>query len=69
MEPPGVLFHSLIEDKGPVLSAVLVPFESNRWVLCPWAVSLFRKLCPAPFRPGTDICVYEHITFVTFVLL
>ena len=64
-----VSFHLLIEDKGPVLSAILVPFESNPWVLCPWAMSLFQKSCPAPFPPGTDICVYEHIIFVTFVLL
>ena len=42
MEPPGVLFHSLIEDKGPVLSAILVPFDSNWFMLCPWAMSFFR---------------------------
>ena len=62
-------FHLLIEDKGPVLSVILVPFDSNCCVLCPWTLSLFQKLCPAPFPPFTDICVYEHITFVTFVLL
>ena len=48
MEPPGVLFHSLIEDKGPVLSAILVPFDSNRFMLCPSYVIL-SKVVPCPF--------------------
>ena len=50
-------FHLLIEDQGLVLSAILVPFDSNwfMWfVLCPWAMLFFQKLCPAPFPPVTE---------------
>ena len=48
MEPPAVLFHLLIEDKGRVLSAILVPFDSNRFMLCPSYVIL-SKVVPCPF--------------------
>ena len=51
MAPLGVSFHLLIEDQGLVLSAILVPFDSNWFMLCPWAMSFFQKLCPAPFPP------------------
>ena len=36
-----------------VMSAILVPFDSNQFMLCPWAMSSFQKLCPAPFPPVT----------------
>ena len=49
--PLGVSFHLLIEDQGLVLSAIWVPFDSNWFSLCSWAVSFFHKLCPAPFLP------------------
>ena len=49
----GVSFHLLIEDQGLVLSALLVPFDFNQFRLCPWAMSFFQKLCPAPFPPVT----------------
>ena len=44
-----------LADWGPslVLSAILVPFDSNQFMLCPWAMSSFQKLCPAPFPPVT----------------
>ena len=54
MEPLGVSFHLLIEDQGLVevdLSAILDPSDSNWFMLCPWAMSLFQKLCPALFPP------------------
>ena len=54
MEPLGVSFHLLIEDQGLVevdLSAILDPSDSNWFMLCPWAVSFFQKLCLAPFPP------------------
>ena len=63
MAPLGVLFHLLVEDRGLVLSAILVPFDSNQFMLCPWAMSFFQKLCPAPFSPvavvvvGVRVCV------------
>ena len=55
MAPLGVLFHLLTEDQGPVLSAILVPFDSNRFRLCPRAMSFFQKLCPAPFPPVIQV--------------
>ena len=33
--PLGVSFHLLIEDQGLVLPAILVPFDSNWFMLCP----------------------------------
>ena len=52
--PLGVSFHLLIEDQDHVLSAILVPLDSNQLMLCPWAMSFFQKLCPAPFPPVTN---------------
>ena len=49
--PLGVSFHLLIEDLGLVLSAILVPFDSDQFMLCPWAMSSFQKLCPALSPP------------------
>ena len=54
MVPLGVSFSLLIENHGLVdvdLSAILDPFDFNRFVLYLWAMSLFQKLCPAPFPP------------------
>ena len=51
MAPLGVSFHLLIEDQGLVLSAILVPFDSTQFMLCPWAMPFFQKLCPASFPP------------------
>ena len=47
----GVSFHLLIEDQGLVLSAILVPFDSNQLMSCSWAMSFFQKLCLASFAP------------------
>ena len=52
----GVLFNLLIEDGGLIkvdLSAILDPFNSNQFMLCPWAMLFFQKLCLAPFPPVT----------------
>ena len=35
MAPLGMSFHLLIEDQGLVLSTILVPFDSNWFMLCP----------------------------------
>ena len=51
MVPLGVSFSLLIENQGLVevdLSAILGPFDSNGFMLCPWVMSFFLKLCPAP---------------------
>ena len=47
MEPLGVSFSLQIEDQGLDefdLSAILDPFDSNWFMLCPWAMSLFQSL-------------------------
>ena len=63
MAPLGVSFHLLIEDQGLVSSVILVPFNSNQFMLCPWAISFLQKLCPAPFPPVTfpPQRFYSHI--------
>ena len=35
-------------------SATLDPFDSNWFMLCPWVMSFFHKLCPAPFPPVSN---------------
>ena len=35
------------------LSVILDTFDSNLFMLCPWAMSFFQTLCPAPFPPVT----------------
>ena len=54
MTPLSVSFRLLTEDQGLVLSTNLVPFDSNQFMLCPWAMSFFQKWCPAPFFPVTE---------------
>jgi len=49
----GVSFYLLIGDQGLVLSAIVVLFDSDQFMLCPWVMSFFQKLCPAPFPPVT----------------
>ena len=52
--PLGVSCSLRIKDQGLVeidLSAILGPFDSNGFMLCPWGMSFFRKLCPPPFPP------------------
>ena len=54
MAPLCVPFRLLLEDQGLIkvyLSAVLDPFDSSQFILCPWPKSFFQKLCPAPFPP------------------
>ena len=60
MAPLGMSFHLLIEDQGLIkvdLSAMLDPFDSIPFMLCPWAMTFFQKLCPAPFPPVTKLSV------------
>ena len=50
MTPLCVSFSLLIEDQGLVgLSAISDPFDSNRFMLCPWAMSFLSKVVPCPF--------------------
>ena len=51
-----VSFSLLIEAQGLIkvnLSDILDQFVSNQFMLCPWAMSFFQKLCPDPFPPVT----------------
>ena len=60
LAPLGVSFSLLIEDQGLIkvdLSAMLDPFDSVQFMLCPWATSFFQKWCPAPFPPVTKLSV------------
>ena len=51
------------------LVCILDPFDFNWFMLCPWAISVFQKLCPAPFPPvscsfpetcpGPQCCLYN----------
>ena len=50
----GVLLWAYTEHQGPAevnSSAILGPFDSSQFMLCPWPKSFFQKLCPAPFPP------------------
>ena len=44
----GVSFRLLTEDQGLVLSAILVPFDSNKFMLCLWAYVILSKVVPCP---------------------
>ena len=56
-------------DQGLVELVILDPFDFNQLMLCPWAMSFFQKLCPAPFLPvscsftepslGPQCCLYH----------
>ena len=53
----GVSFTLPAEDQNLVqvdMSAILGPFASNQFILYPWAMSFFQKLCPALFSPVTQ---------------
>ena len=52
MVPLGVSFHLLIKDRGLVevdLSAILDPFDSNPFMLCPLGYVILSKAVPGPF--------------------
>ena len=46
----------LREDQGLEVDspAILDPFDSNWFMLCPWAMTFSQKLCPTPFPPVTS---------------
>ena len=53
-------------DSGsrPSFVCHLVPFDSNQFMLCPWVMSFFQKLCPAPSPPvivGFDYSTYRTL--------
>ena len=47
MAPLGVSSSLLIEDQGLVLSAILIPFDSNRFMLCPWDYVIISEVVPS----------------------
>ena len=69
MAPLDVPFHLLIEDQGLVLPTILVPFDSNQLTSCPWAMSFFQKLCPAPFSPVTPVLLTMGLPGGTVLIL
>ena len=51
MVPLGVSLSLQIENQALVefdLSVILDPLDFNSFMLCPWAMSFFQKLCPVP---------------------
>ena len=62
MVPLGVSFSLQIENQGLVefdLSVILDPFDFNRFMLCPWAMSFFQKLCPARSNRAHNVASTE----------
>ena len=68
----GVSFNLQVEDQGLVevcLPSILT--HLNQFMLCPWAMASFQKLCPAPFPPvscsfpepclGPQCCLYNLV--------
>ena len=49
MAPLGVSFHLLIEDPALVLSALLVPFDSNWVYVVALGYVILSKVVPCPF--------------------
>ena len=45
------LCHGMLCLCFPQTIKFLDPFDFNWFTLCPWAMSFFQKLCPAPFHP------------------
>ena len=62
--PLGLSFSLLIEDQDLItvnLCAILNPFDSNWFILCPWVMPFFQKLCLTHFPPvitGAKLLVY-----------
>ena len=68
MAPLGVSFYLLIQHQGRVLSAILVPLDSNQFMLSLGYV-IFQKLCPAPFPPVTGrLSAFHHFVVCGFVI-
>ena len=52
MVPLGLSFSLLIEDQDLItvyLCAILNPFDSNWFILCPWVMPFFSKFVPYTF--------------------
>ena len=52
-----ILRLSLVEDD---LSAILDPFGSNQFMLCPRFMLFFQRLCPGPFPPVSLLVDYSY---------
>ena len=65
MMPLGVSFGLQIKDQGLVclfdLSTILDPFVFNQFMLSPWVMPFFQKLCPAPFCPVSFSLPEPHL--------
>ena len=52
--PSGYVISLANSGSKSSLVCHLVPFDSTQFMLCPWAISFFQKLCPVPFPPVTE---------------
>lgn len=71
MAPLGVSCSLLREDQGLEVhsSALLDPFDSNWFMLCPGAMTFSQKLCSAPCPPVTSSAAALRILQNTGTLL
>ena len=78
MTPLGVSFHLLIEDQGLVLSAILVPFDSNRLYAVSLGYVILSKVVPCPVpsyysseKVPISLLAHQHLssTFLVITIL
>ena len=71
MVPLAVSFHLLIKDQGLVegdLSTILVPFDSNQFMLCPLGYVIPSEVVPCPLpssftRSKESLAIQTVISF------
>ena len=59
LAPLVVSFSLQTEDQG--LVEFYLSSDFNWFMLCPWAMSFFQKLCPASFPPISCSCPEPHL--------
>lgn len=65
MAPLGVSFPLLIEDQVLVLPAILVPFDSDWFMLCPWLCHFFKSCAlPLSLLLQCDMKIIRSLLFV-----
>ena len=70
MAPLGVSFDLLIEDQVLVLPVILVPFDSNWFMLCPWLCHSFKSCAlPLSLLLQYDMKIIRSLYLLKVVLL
>ena len=65
----GVSFHLLIEDQGLVLSAILVPFDSNLLYVVSLGYVILSKTGRPVSCPFLPLLQYHHVyPIISFIL-